>query len=367
MTTSTAQDVRSVGESRRLPLRSLRLDRDNPRLPADLRNRSQSDLAVHLELGFDALTVAESIASHGYFDSEPLIVIADDSATDESWIVVEGNRRLTALLGLADAEVRSQFANPAPWDELAARAAVTPSDLIPVVVVQDRAAATPIVGFRHISGILQWQPYAQARYIARLVDEEGMDYAAVAKMVGVDRTKVCNLYRDQAIAKQAGTLGIETGPLEQSFSLLTVAMSTTKLRDHIGAPLGSKTVPGVDPIPDEKSGPLQELVTWIFGDGETEPVIGESREISKLGNVVAEPIGLKALRDGDTLAAATQKVRDAGTHPRNRLINRLKSGRNAITAAQDDLADFTGDSEVADLVDEIRAAADDLLATLDSD
>jgi len=79
--------------------------------------RVRIDLAVHLELGFDALTVAESIASHGFFGSEPLIVIANGSI--DKWIVVEGNRRLTALLGLVDPAVREQFANPTPWDSLA--------------------------------------------------------------------------------------------------------------------------------------------------------------------------------------------------------------------------------------------------------
>lgn len=363
---SPAQDVRSMGETQRVPLLSLRLDPLNPRLPADMQGQSQSDLAVHLELGFDAFTVAESIASHGFFGSEPLIVIRDQSEDGaDAWIVVEGNRRLTALLGLVDEGIRGQFANPSPWDDLAARSAIQATDLVPVVVLTDRSTATPIIGFRHISGILQWQPYAQARYIARLVDEDGMDFAAVAKMIGIDRTKVGNLYRDQAIAGQARAMGIETGPMEESFSLMTVAMSTTKLRDHIAAPLGSKTEPGQSPIPEDKTGELRELITWIYGDGETEPVIGESRDISKLGNVVANAIGLAALRTGDTLDAATQKVKDADAHPRQRLINRLKTGRNSLAAALDDLADFTDDVEVTDLVDEARAAADALLTALD--
>ena len=51
----------TAGESRELPLHRLRLDPHNPRLPADLQGSSQADLAVHLELGFDAYTVAESI------------------------------------------------------------------------------------------------------------------------------------------------------------------------------------------------------------------------------------------------------------------------------------------------------------------
>lgn len=356
------RNVRSMGQQRAVPLRSLRLDPENPRLPADVRTDRQDDLAVHLELGFDALTVAESIASHGYFGSEPLIVVAGDEPG--TWTVVEGNRRLTALLGLVDPGIRSQFANPDPWNELAVRATVTMDDLIPVVVLSDRQAATPIIGFRHISGILQWQPYAQARYIARLVDEEQMSFAEVSQMIGVDRTKVSNLYRDQAIAEQARRLGIETGPLEDAFSLLTVAMSTTKLRDHIGAPVGSRLTPGEDPIPADKADHLDELIRWVYGDGETPPVIGDSREISKLGNVIASPVGLASLRGGDSLELALQKVKDADSDPRQRLVARLRAGKNALNGAMQDIAEFGDDDEVAELVDDARAAADALLAAL---
>lgn len=359
-----ARDVRSMGENRTIPISKLRLDPHNPRLPADVQGHSQLDLAVHLELGFDALTVAESIASHGYFGSEPVIVIKDPDA-GENWIVVEGNRRLTALLGLVNADIRSAFANPSPWEELSQRSTISASDLIPAVVLPSRAKATPIIGFRHISGILQWQPYAQARYIARLIDEEGMDFASVAKMIGVDRTKVGNLYRDQAIAKQAKEMGIETGPMEESFSLMTVAMSTTKLRDHISAPLGSRTQPGQPPVPGDKTNELRELITWIYGEGEEEPVIGESRDISRLGNVVANPTGLQSLRGGDTLDAATQKIKEADAHPRDRLIKRLRTGRNSLTAALDDAADFSNDTEVCELIDDARAASDALLAAIE--
>ena len=80
-----------------------------------------------------------------------------------------------------------------------------------------------------------------------------MSFAEVAEMIGIDRTKVGNLFRDQAITEQARKAGIKTGSLERSFSLLTVAMSTPKARDHIGAPLGSKAIPGADPIPKRAS------------------------------------------------------------------------------------------------------------------
>lgn len=355
------REVKSTGESRRLPLQSLLLDPENPRLPSELQGMTQDDLAVHLELGFDALTVAESIASHGFFGSEPLIAIEDGPDT---YVVVEGNRRLTALRGLVDTQLRGQFANPGPWEALAAKAGVKADDLVPVVVVPSRSAATPIIGFRHISGILQWQPYAQARYIARLVDENKMTFAGVADMIGVDRTKVGNLYRDQAIATQARELGIDTGPLEEAFSLMTVAMSTPRLRDHIGATLGSQTAAGEPPIPEDRAPELRELITWLYGNGETAPVIAESRDISKLGNVVASKVGLSALRSGDSLAMAVQRTHEAGVNPRQRLLLKLKAGKSSLTSAMQELPEFLEDEEVSAAVDEARAAADALLAAL---
>ncbi|WP_315095400.1 hypothetical protein [uncultured Cellulomonas sp.] len=355
-------DIRSKGTARKVPLRDLRLDAHNPRLSPDDQEAAQEDLALSLELGFEAVTVAESIASHGFFGSEPLIVIAGDEPG--TWVVVEGNRRLTALLGLADARLRAQFAGRKQWDVLASQAGVRIEDLIPVVVLADRAEATPIIGFRHISGILQWEPFAQARYIARLVDEDGMTFKEVAEMIGIDRTRVGNLYRDQAIVAQAESLGIETGHIERAFSLMTVAMSTTKLRNHVGADLGARTVPGVPPVPADRTGALRELITWVYGDGEIEPVVAESRAISKLGNVVASEPGLAALRRGESLDVAIQTVKDHDEDPRGRLLRRLRTGKNALAAALEDLPDFGSDAEVTEAVDEAKGAVDALLAAL---
>lgn len=356
-------DIRSKGEARKVALRNLRLDAHNPRMTENDQGAAQDELAVSLELGFEALTVAESVASHGFFGSEPLIVIAGEHP--DEWVVVEGNRRLTALLGLADPALRAQFAGRKQWDQLAAQAQITMNDLIPVVVLADRAEATPIIGFRHISGIMQWEPYAQARYIARLVDDEGLSFKDVADMIGIDRTRVGNLYRDQAIVSQAQRLGIETGPIERTFSLMTVAMSTTKLRNHVGADLGTRTRPGTSPVPPEKEPQLREMIGWIYGDGRIEPKIGESRDISKLGNVVASEPGLAALRRGESLEAAIQTVRDSETDPHGRLMLRLRAAKNSLASALEDLPDYTTDAEVLDLVDEVKGATDALLAALD--
>lgn len=343
-----------VGE---VKLSDLLLDDQNPRLPVSQHGKSQDDLAVFIEMGFDAFTVAESIARHGFFASEPLIVI--QSETQGRYVVIEGNRRLTAAMGLAFPAIRDQFATADRWRGLAAGGAWTGSTMIPVVVETSRDACTPVVGFRHISGILQWKPYAQARYVATLVDS-GKSYDEVHKLIGIARSRVADLYREQAIFDQAKRLGIPTGTLETSFSLLEVAMGTTKLRDFVGAPLGTRFSPGSNPIPDSKVGALKELLGYIYGQESQPPVISDSRQIAQLGNVIAEPRGLAALRAGETLESAKQKIADAGVDPKTRLKKRLETAASALNHASSDMPSFYTDTEIIELLEDVRAALSNL-------
>jgi len=361
--TDVSPTIQALGEAIWVPIKDLRLDAENPRLPEGLQGQDQDELAVDMALGFDALTVAESMASYGYFTSEPLIAIPSPDELSV-YIVVEGNRRLAALIGLTRPDVRTLFADYERWEKLAAHAKVGTDLRVPVVVVPDRRTVTPIIGYRHISGILQWLPYAQARYVAKLVDNDAMSFAEIAEMIGIERTKVANLYRDQAIAVQAQALGLETGNLEKSFSLLTVAMSSPHLRDHIGAPVGSQVVPGQQPVPTSRKKELREVLAWVFGDGLQKPVIADSREIARLGNVVASEVGLKALRDGESLEQAVQRVKDANDDPLARLTKRLKAGKNALAGALEDISDFADDADVRQLVDDVRANVDALEAAI---
>jgi hypothetical protein len=365
MTTPTTGS-RRLGVQQHIAIRDLRLDPANPRLPAQLQGASQEDLAVDLDLGFEAFTVAESIASHGFFTSEPLIAIPSETESS-AWVVVEGNRRLTALLGLASQEIRNQFPSSDQWEVLAKAAGLTLDTEIPVVVVSSRSTVVPIIGFRHISGILGWTPFAQARYVSKLVDEDGLSFPQVAKMIGIDKTRVGNLYREQAIAKQAASLGIPTGPVEEAFSLLTVAMSNTKIRDFVGAPIASKLTSGSDPVPATKTSELKELLGWVFGTEDADKVLTDSRDINKLGGVIDSPVGLAALRAGGSLAEAQQKIDDAGLDTLARLRKRLLAARNSLQHAEVDISDHGDDADVQGLLEEIQTSVDALRSSSESE
>jgi len=360
-----ASTINQLGTRVEIPIADLLLDEENPRFPESQSGNKQIRIAQIIDMGFEAFAVAESMCRYGYFPSEPLIVMVSPLHTGK-FIVLEGNRRVTALLGLTNQEVRSSFASSERWEELARGCKIDAKNTVPAVLVQSREDCAPVIGFRHISGILSWSPYAQARYIASLVDGRGHSFAEVAEMVGKKRGDVADLYRDQAIADQARKLGVDTGGIEQTFSLLTVAMGTTKLREFVGAPMGAHTQPGSDPIPVEKEKQLKEVLGWIYGTPTAPPVISDSRQIAKLGNVIANPDGLKAIRAGKSIEEASQAIQDAGADPLKRLLLQLKTANSALTATLDVIGEFADESDVRELYESIQETLGSIGSVVDN-
>ena len=142
-------------------------------------------------------------------------------------------------------------------------------------------------------------------------------------------------------------------------------MGSTKIRNHVGAPLGSQTVIGQDPVPAEKANELKEVIQWVFGDEEHESLISDSRQISQLGNVVASEVGLEALRDGKTLEEAKQRIQEKGLDPLKALTLKLTAAKNSLNAASSDVAEFAVDTEVRNLVDDIESLVGSIRSTLD--
>lgn len=353
----------SAGQPGQVSLSSLRLDPDNPRIPESMRIDSTTELATLLEMGFDAYPVAQSIAELGFFNAEPLIVIPSMVEPD-AWVVAEGNRRLTALLGLADQTIRAGFAEPDRWEVLATKRHISMDMLVPVVMHSSRETTHAEIARVHVVGKLPWRPYMQAKYIAARV-AEGRTIGEVADLIGIPKSNAANLYRDQAVLAQAATLGMETSQIERAFSLLTVAMGNTKLREHVGAPLGSRMEYDTEPIPADKVAELNEVIQWIFGDEDNEAVISDSRQISQLGNVVANEIGLASLRHGESLEEAKQKVSAAGLDPLLSLTRRLTTAKNALASASNDVAEFALNIDVQGLVNDLESVVETLRSTID--
>src|SRR5579859_5897136 len=150
-------DTKVGGTLQRLRLEQLEPDALNPRLPLGVHRRHlpPAELYPYVDRAYDALSIANSIIRHGYFEAEPLVAIPKSVAYPDGgevepdrYVVVEGNRRLTALKGLADLAIRKTLPSKG-WNEFPSRPTL-PKDL-PVLVVDSREQAAPILGFRHIT------------------------------------------------------------------------------------------------------------------------------------------------------------------------------------------------------------------------
>ncbi len=346
-------------------IEDLHLDPRNPRLPIDKQDQDEWMLLKYIAQTYNAIELGRSIATYGYFLSEPLIVINQEG----KWIVVEGNRRLTALCLLHAPKLAAELdlENAAEWHQLAdsvSRQNNVPFDGLPVVVADNREQVAPIIGYRHISGIQAWQPHAKARYIADLVDHlptGDRSIRKVAAIVGERPAEVGSHYRNHEILKQArDVFNFDTTRAQAGFGVFTRAMSSLPLRRYIGAPAPTHVEVGERPIPKDKEEELEELLSWLFGDGKNaKPVIKESRDLTKLGRVLDSEHGIRALRETRNLDLAAE----AAGGPRERLASRLRQAKTALHGIRSDLDACMEDDEIQSLVMEVREAVAQLVDT----
>lgn len=333
------------GQLQAVPLGLLDLDWANPRLAEPLRHQevTQQELALYIDKHHDVLRVARSIDSHGFFVSEPLIAVPEGGR----YVVVEGNRRLVALKGLAEPALRSALVKQTSgWTRLG----TIPADAeIPVVVVNDRSQVDALLGFRHISGIEPWDPFAQARFIAELVGRND-DFAQVAQIVGRTETEIRSMYRDYDIVEQAKTeFDIDTSRVERSFGVFNAAMGFVKLRSYIGAPAPREVDVEVYPVPEDRQDKVSRLFEYLFGDERGRGrVITDSRQLRQLARVLSDDTGAaeRTLRSTRDLQAAV----DATVSHEEGARTQLQKASRALKEARDHIANNGFSAESLELL-----------------
>lgn len=151
----------------------LRLDLENYRIPT--RRDDEAGALKYLFASEDVLGAARLILRNGYFDNEvPIVIEVSGRNNAPTYIVLEGNRRVSALKALRDpaiipgheAEVRSLL------KRFATEAENLP-DRIRVIVAPDRAAAAPHVARLHtVASKKRWSRDQQATFYYSLVDDQ---------------------------------------------------------------------------------------------------------------------------------------------------------------------------------------------------
>ncbi|UNU29099.1 ParB/RepB/Spo0J family partition protein [Aeromonas hydrophila] len=289
-----------------IALSNLLLDLDNPRLPSFI-DKNERSIIEYIAKNTSLEDLMSAISENGFFLGEPIVAIP----SGDKYIVVEGNRRLTAVKLLNDI---SLLEKPSARMREICEHDINAPDKLPVVVKNDREAVLPYLGFRHISGVKQWDPLAKARYIKQLFDftdssaSPSVRYTEVAKKIGskrhfikrnLDALAIYNIIEEQDY------YGVDEAREDKvKFSILLTALADEKIGIFVG--LGRGEGLSEDPIVNSaniKDANLRDLIVWMFKDrdGDKGTVLGESRNIRQLSQVVSNERALTVLRQGNSL------------------------------------------------------------------
>ena len=340
-----------------IDIRNLLLDLDSPRLPEDIAETDQKKAFEHIIEQYAINELVQAIGENGYFAGEPLIVIPDPEGSGK-YTVVEGNRRLSALMLLDDPDLAQKYylKNLA---EKAKNAKSKPKE-IPCVKFTDRTQALRYLGLRHISGVKSWDLIAKARYIRKLFDEtdHSLDIDErvknVTRSIGTEPNYIRRILLTSYIYNIVKTRGFFelNGVNENSFQfyMFYSAISKFDIRHFIGIPeqfqLDFENEINMDNL---------KLIVKLTCERNEEGymVINNSSQLDDLINIISEPKALEKLKQTNSIKKAL-KVLNLSI---KEFVDSLYSAKSYLGNAQSNIQEvneITNPREITEIIDIIE-------------
>lgn len=286
----------------------LEFDPENPRFYR-LNDASSETQVIDEMLDEEGVTdLMLSIGQKGYFEGEPLLVVSPSGAAP--FIVVEGNRRLAAVK-LLNGEIQPPNRRRKSIDRIREEAeeADFPTEL-PCLIYKERREVLRYLGYRHITGIKEWDALSKAKYLSELRNEFYNDYdlraqmKALANDIGSRSDYVAQLLTALALYVKAENtkkfFGLPITAQDIEFSYLTTALNYSNICEWLG--LEGK---GDVEMENLKADNLKRAFSWFFSknqDGHT--VLGETRNLQDLASIVRSKRAVAVLESSKNLSEA---------------------------------------------------------------
>jgi hypothetical protein len=357
--------VTPEGGYQKKELDELLLDVHNPRL-AELgvsRSATQFDLVKALWEEMAVEEVAMSIAYSGYFEHEPLFV---EEAANGKFVVIEGNRRLAAVMLLVDADLRKKVKAtnlPHMTKEKADALKELP------VIVTTRQESWRYLGFKHVNGPATWGSYAKAQYIAFVHNEYGVPLEEIAQQIGDYNSTVLRMYRGLMIVEQAEEAKVfkraDIAKNRFHFNYIYTGMDYPGIINFLG--LRSKGVTDRKPVPTKNVKNLGDLMVWLYGreSSDTPSLIrSQNPDLKTLDTVLLTDAGVKALRDGLPLSVA----HDISQGDERIFRQSLQQAKQALQKAHGTLTTgyVSTEDDVFRLAEDVEKLAQDLVEAMET-
>lgn len=344
-----------------VPVYELCFNRQNPRLFLE-HEQSEEDLLLRLWRDFAVDEMALSIAHNGYFRHEPLFITTEG----DQLVVVEGNRRLAAVLLLLSSELREQVGAT----DLPAISSARAKELrnLPTIECQ-RGEVWQYIGFKHVNGPQPWQSYAKAQYVAWVHDELGIPLDDIAHRIGDRHMTVHRLYRGLMALRQAEQADVfdldNRWNKHFPFSHLYAGLDYPNIRNFLGIDGDSGFCK--NPVPGSHISNLGELYLWLYGQKPIRPLIqSQNPDLRKLEEAIGNEDGLRTLKRGLPLDVAVDVIIGDEELFKRHLLDarhRLQEARGKqLTGYQGDTDTLQTAKEILDLADHLVLDIDHLAA-----
>lgn len=292
-----------MGNSKKLlyaTLDALYLDAKNPRLGRHYANvnLSQDDvLDLMSDWVLDELAV--SYLESGFWAHEALLVVKEKMDGNERLVVVEGNRRLAALIYLRRAVNGEKVSKK--WSSLVENKVVSNElfDQIPYIQVESRKAIESFLGFRHVTGIKEWKPEEKARYIVHLIDDRHMTYEQVMRKIGSKTRTVRENYVSYRLLLQMESKleDFDSKFAEDRFSVMYLTLKTGGVQKYLQIDIMADPETAKSPVPDSHLKNLGNFALWLFGNDNRPPLFVDSRQKDNFSTILESPDAVRYLED----------------------------------------------------------------------
>jgi len=302
-----SQEIKDINIS------DLKLDLHNPRLPKSKQGKDQKTIIEFMLLEAATLELMLAIGENDFFAGELLLVVPDNKERDK-YIVIEGNRRLTAVLLLNEPELA--IVKKIAISEIIEKAKFKPT-IVPCLIFNNRDEIMKYLGFIHITGKKSWRLLEKARYLYDLSKSNNFknhsfldSLKEIAKVIGSNSAYVKRLlisFELYKIVEDEGFYGIG-GLDDTSFFLnyFTDGLNKDNIRRFINVKMDSDK-----PIENLKSENLKKLIKWWFEKSEGKSrVLGNSEDLKKLDAVLGNEIALSAFENGRNIEEAYELTND---------------------------------------------------------
>lgn len=244
---------------------------------------------------FDVAELRDTIKTVGYLPMDRIVVTewsGSKKGEKKKYVVVEGNRRVTALKWLL--ELHDAARETLTTDQ------ITNYTNISALLLDEKKAPSQarfiLPGLRHVSGVKEWGPYQRAKAV-HLLREAGESTKEVAQSLGLSTQQANLLWRSYLSLEQMRhdeEFGEFADP--RMYSYFEEIHKRPNVRNWLGWSDDEQIFTNEETVKELYGWMVGELVDGDDRENRSEPKLVEAKSVRDLSKIIDNPVSLAAFR-----------------------------------------------------------------------